>query len=454
MNVLIAGEDVVAFRIAEALMRHHHVVFLGPETADAPRLEKLDIQAVFGAVTSPEALESAQVRKADVFVAVTSSDEQNIVACLAAQRLGAKRTICILARPGFLSVGSDDDALAESLGIDMVVRPGTQLADEIIRIVTVPGALDVEVFADGRIRLLRFAVEENAPITRSPLRDLKLPGHVVLVMIRRGEEIIVPKGDTQLKAGDKVIAMGRWDAVRRLLLRFLRSEYHGADQHKAMVVGGGNVGVSVARGLRDAHWQVKLIESSRARCNEIAEQLDCLVLHGDGGDIDLLEQEGAAEMSVLVAVTDNDEKNLLISLLAKQLGTERIVTRADRLANERLFERVGVDVVRSAGGAAIRSVIRRVDHSESEIRAELEHGEACIIELELPASFNRIKLADLRPPEFARVATIVRGRSVIVPGGNDMLGAGDHLLIFCLRKDEDQTRAYFAEPPRLPETKA
>jgi trk system potassium uptake protein TrkA len=206
--------------------------------------------------------------------------------------------------------------------------------------------------------------------------------------------------------------------------------------------------------MRDAHWQVKLIESNRARCNEIAEQLDCLVLHGDGGDIDLLEQEGAAEMSVLVAVTDNDEKNLLISLLAKQLGTERIVTRADRLANERLFERVGVDVVRSAGGAAIRSVIRRVDHSESEIRAELEHGEACIIELELPASFNRIKLADLRPPEFARVATIVRGRSVIVPGGNDMLGAGDHLLIFCLRKDEDQTRAYFSEPPRLPEAKA
>lgn len=446
MNILIAGQDVVGFRIAEEIMHNHQVVYLGPESSAGPRLERLDIATVFGSLTSPESLKQAQVKKTDVFVACTTNDEQNIVACIAAQRLGAKRTICILRRPGFLNVGGDDVALAESLGIDAVVRPSEQLAEEIIRIVTVPGALDVEVFSEGRIRLLRYAVEQGAPITQGPLSEARLPSNVVLVMLRRGDEMIIPKGDTHIQPGDKVVAMGRWVAVRRLLIRYLRSDTRGKEKRTATVVGAGNVGVAVVRGLEEARWQVKVIESQKKRCEEVAVQLDSLVLNGDGADIHLLEQEGIGDSSVLIATTDNDEKNLLVSLLAKQLGVKRIVTRADRMANERMFEKVGIDVVRSARGAAIRSVIRSIDHLHSEIRAELEHGDACIIELKIPESYSSTYLREMQPPTFARVGSIMRGRSVIVPGGNDLLCGGDQVLIFCTREDEEQTREFFLNP--------
>jgi trk system potassium uptake protein TrkA len=208
------------------------------------------------------------------------------------------------------------------------------------------------------------------------------------------------------------------------------------------------VGEAVVRGLEEARWEVKLIESDKSRCEEVAGRLDSLVLNGDGADIDLLEQERIGESPVLVATTNNDEKNLLVSLLAKQLGVERIVTRADRLANERMFEKVGIDVVRSARGAAIRSVVRSVDQARSDIRAELEHGDACVIELKLPSEFPVSILREMKIPTLARVGSIIRGRRVIVPGGDDVLRAGDEVLVFCARADEERTRKFLLQPEK------
>lgn len=444
MNVVIASEDIVGIRIAEELMESHKVVYIA--SGELARLERLDVEAVYGSPTAPEVLKRAHVDVADLFVACMASDEHNIVACIAAQRLGAARTTCMLTRPGFLSVASDDQELAESLGIDAVVRPSQQLADEIIRIVTVPGALDVEEFAGGRIRLLRSAVEEGASITRKPLAQLQLPSQVNLVMLRRGDEMIVPQGTTHIEPGDKVVAMGTEAAVRRLLHRWLRGPTADAEKRTATVVGAGTVGLAVVRGLEEAGFRVKVIEVDKERCEEVAATVDSLVLHGDGADLDLLEQEAVGDCSVLVAVANNDEKNLLVSLLAKQLGVKRTVTRASRLANEIMFERVGIDVVRSAKGAAIRSVVRSVEPSNIEIRAELEHGDACVIELELPAAFDDVVLSDLKPPTFARVGSILRKRRVIVPSGQDRLRAGDQVLIFCTRADEAETREFFLDP--------
>ncbi|MDH5671341.1 MAG: Trk system potassium transporter TrkA [Myxococcales bacterium] len=446
MQVVIAGEDIVGYRIAEELMHGHDVTFVGPVEPAGTRLDQLDVQVVHGAITAPEVLRQARMGSCDVFVACTDSDESNLVACVAAQGLGAKRTICMLSSPGFLSVADDDVALAEALGIHSVVRPSEQLAEEILRIVTVPGALDVQEFADGRVKLLRYAVEAGAPITRKRLRYLSLPRHVQLIMLRRGDEMIVPQGDTLLQAGDKVTAMGRWTSLRRLLLKFLRKETTSAEPRTAAVVGGGTVGFAVTRGLEEAGWHVKLIEIQRARCEEIAGQLESLVLYGDGADLDLLQQEAIDQVSVLVAVANNDEKNLLVSLLAKQLGVKRTVTRAERLSNELMFEKVGVDVVRSAKGAAIRSVVRSIDQGNLEIQAELEHGDACVIELRLPADYRAVLLSELAPPAFARVGSILRDRKLIIPSGEDELRPGDEILVICTRADEAQTRDYFLMP--------
>ncbi|NRA34940.1 MAG: Trk system potassium transporter TrkA [Polyangiaceae bacterium] len=443
MNIVIAGADVVAYRLAEQLMGNHQVICAVPTEAAVESFHRLDVQIVRGPVTSRSVLEEARTAEAGAFVASTDNDEQNIVACLAAQSMGAARTICVLQRPGFFST-EDADALDMSLGIDQVVRPAEHLADEIIRIVTVPGALDVELFLDGRVELLRYAVEEGAEITQAPLKSLKLPRQVVLISIRRGDALIVPTGETHIRPGDKITAMGRRRSIQRLS-RTLRRESSEASARTAAIVGAGTVGVAVAKGLREAGWQVKLLESDRDRCERVAAEVDALVLHGDGADLELLQQERFGESAVAIAVTNNDEKNLLVSLLAKHLGVRRIVTRADRLSNERMFEKVGVDVVRSAHGAAIRTIVRSIDESNSEIRAELEHGEACVIELTLPKGFPAIQLRDLRPPSLAVVGAIVRARRLMVPAGTDVIRAGDHVLIFCDRANEEKTRDFFMD---------
>lgn len=449
MRIVIAGRDEVATRLAQELAGRHEVVLLVGEGERV--VEQLDVQVVTGHLTSTTSLRKAGVNRADVFIACSRMDERNLVACVAARRLGADKTICFLFRRENVAAFDDDVDVAESLGIDTVVRPARQLAREIIRIVTVPGALDVQLFAKGRVRLLTHPVEEGAKLTRGTLREIGLPNDVVLVAGKRGDEMFVPKGDTHFQPGDRVIAMGRRKGVTALMREHLWGKDHVRERQSATIVGGGSVGAHVSRGLRDAGWTVRIIEADRTRAERIAPQLKALVIHGDGADLDLLEQEQVGEDSVLVAVTSNDEKNLLVSLVAKSLGVPRIVTRADSAANERLFDRVGIDVVRSARGAAIDSVLRSFDESRSQMLAELEHGDAEVLELELPLGVKPRQLAQIHQPVFAIVGAIVRAGRVIIPKGSDELRPGDHILVFCTREDEPKVRKFFLEGLLAPE---
>jgi len=446
MRILIGGEDEVAFRLVEALMEDHEVILVCPESAaDENRLGRMDAERVTGSMTSPPVLREARVQDADLFVGCSPIDERNIVACVSAKRLGARRSVCFLERPDLQLPGEDAAILAQSLGIDDVVRPGKQLATEILRIIAVHGALDVQVFAGGRVHLLRYAVEAGASITAGTLKEIGVPEGVVFVMARRGDLVFVPKGETRFEPGDKITAMGSLAGINRLLSSYLRVGSRGRARQEATVVGGGSVGLAVARGLEDAGWSVKVIETDRKRCEEIAPDVKGLVLHGDGSDIDLLQAERIGEAPVLVAVTSNDEKNLLVSLLAKSLGVQRIVTRADHLSNERLFERVGIDVVRSARGAAVRSVLRMVDVTSAELLAELEHGDAEVLELVMPADLPKVPIVNMKAALFGIIGAILRRGRVIIPRGNDHVEAGDHILVFCMRDQEEDVREFFLE---------
>jgi len=448
MYILVSGNDEIALAICGALMARHQVVLIHPHGWSAPRLDRLDIERVHGPPSSPEVLQRAAIDRCEVFVACNANDELNIVACLAARHLGADRTICMLSRPGFFDAQENDEELARYLGVDVVVRPWEQLAHEILRIITVPGALDVEFLSDRRVALLSFSVEKDAPITREPIKHTPLPEDVTLCMVRRGEELFIPTGNTHIAANDKLTTMGTPHGIRELLFRHLRAPTHGTDRRSVTIVGGGVVGFIIAQGLESSGWAVKVIENNRARCEEIAPRLPrTLVLHGDGSDLDLLEEERVGEDPVLVAVTNNDEKNLLVSMLARSLGVDRIITRADRLSNERLFDRVGVDVVRSAHGAVIRTVVRDVLDPRHEIQAELEHGDIHVLELELPDDYQPIALKDIHTNLFSIVGALVRGREVIIARGNTILQPLDHLFVFCTQEDEEKSRAIYLDPP-------
>lgn len=442
MNIVVAGGSEVGLRIAEHLMASHIVSFIGPRERDRARLERLEIESVAGSLTAPSVLQAAGVAECDVFIAASADDEKNIVACVAARRMGAEQVLCFLNRRGFFEVDSDEDALAESLGIDAIIRPAAQLAEEIVRIVTVPGALDVRSFVGGRVMLEKFEIDATSPLIDAPLHALKLPTGVLAAMGQRGDEFFIPRGATRFEAGDRVTVIGTPKGVRRLH-RFLSDRRQRNKRGRAIIVGGGLVGGAVAEGLTDAGWHVKVIESDRARCTEIAAQLDCLVLHGDGTDLDLLEQELVDEPQALVAVTSNDEKNLLISLLAQHLGVPRVITRADRLINERIFEKVGVDVVLSAKGASIRRVVNEYVESDAAHLAELEHGDFSVLEIALPKDFIKTTIMNMRLPGFAIIGAVLRGRSVRVPTGRDFVQANDRLLVICGTEHEQELRDAF-----------
>ncbi len=452
MNIVVAGGSEVGLRIAERLMASHHVAFIGPHNRHYARLERLEIEIFDGSITSPTVLHAAGAAEASVFIAVSEDDEKNIVSCVAARRMGAAQVICFLNRRGFFEVDSDEDALAESLGIDAIVRPSSQLAEEIVRIVTVPGALDVRSFVGGKIILEKFEVEGDTTLTSEPLSRLKMPTGVLAAMGQRGDEFFIPRGSTQFQAGDRMTVIGTPKGIRRLH-RFLSDASHRKQRNRAIIVGGGLVGGAVAEGLSDAGWYVKVIESDRGRCTEIATQLDCLVLHGDGSDLDLLEQELVDEPQALVAVTSNDEKNLLISLLAQHLGVPRVITRANRLINERIFEKVGVDVVLSAKGAAIRRVVNEFVESDNVHLADLEHGDFSVLEVALDKTFQSTAIMNLTLPGFAIIGAILRERGVRVPTGRDTIQGGDRLLVICSRDQEQEVRATFglatAEAPAV-----
>jgi trk system potassium uptake protein TrkA len=449
MRITIGGEDAVAFRLAEALMTDHEVTLIVPEGLRDTALEKLDVHTIHGPTSSGKTLKAAEVSQADLFVACTPADESNLVACAEAKRLGAREVTCFLRRHEVQSSEAEARSLATSLHIDHVILPASRLAREILRIVMVPGALEAEAFVNGKVRLVKRSVEKDAHFTEGTLKEIGVPKDVVLVMVQRGDKTFIPRGDTAFQAGDRITAMGSTQGINRLLTRYLTNRRHGRDPRRALVVGGGAVGFSVTEGLEKAGWDVKLIEANEKRALEIAPQLKSLVLHGDGTNLELLREEHIADFPVLIAVTSNDEKNLLVSLLAKQQGVQRIITRADKLSNEMLFESVGIDVVRSATGAAIRTVTKRANHSENDLMAEFEHGAVKVLRIEVPAAQVPQQLHHIRASMFTIVGAILRGDKVIIPQGRDTIQGGDHLLVFCKADAAESTRHFFENLPDL-----
>ena len=441
MRVVIVGGGEIGFALAQGLSTHNEVFVVDHKSEIADRFEPLDVQFVLGTGTSREALGRARADRADVFVACTGLDEVNIVSCAVARQLANPRTICFVSREDFLPSG-EGRGLA-GFGIDRVVWPEEQLAEEIERIIRVPGALDAETFADGAIRLVEYRLEPDSPFI-GRIGDLHLPQNSLIVAVRRGDDFFIPRGGSVLEARDKILVMGGPDA-----LRDVRHRMTGAaepDRQRVTIIGGGDVGLQLAERLERSleGIELTLIERDLARGEFIASRLKhTLVLNGDGTDLELLESEDVGRSDVLVGVIDNDEKNLLSSLLARQLGVRRIITRVSRRTNLRLFERVGIDIAISARGAAVASVLHQIQGDPTRLLAVVEEGAGRILELDVPAAYSPRVLRDLAPPLNSIIGAIVRQSRAFVPRGTDRVEPGDRLIVFTTYAAADQVRDYF-----------
>lgn len=439
MNVVIVGGGEIGVLIAEALHRSHAVTVIDQDEEREEAFAYLDVQFLRGDGADPDDLRRADVERARAFIACTDNDDVNVLACLAAKGLGATETLAFVTRQRYLDAFQARGAF-QSLGlhIDEVLWPQRILARQIADIVRVQRAIDSARFAEGRLTLLEYPLVDDDPYLRTPLAELTLPEGVLAVGWIHDDAFRIPAGDTVFTPGDRVVFMGQADGMQELQRRFAPRRR----SPRVVVVGGGNVGFMVAEYLSPYRLDLTIIEENEERCRKLAQWLPgALILKGDGTDLELLEQERVEDADVMVAVTDDDGKNLLTSLLAKQLGIPKVVTRVGRPRNRRAFARVGIDSPLTPRSAAVQEVLNWLHVDEVEHIASIEDF-AEVTEARYPDDGAGGRVMDLGTPATLLIGAIERGDEVIVPSGTTVVEPGDHLYLVTTKDEVDAVEAW------------
>ncbi len=429
MSVVIAGGGDIAYRLASSLAREEDVFVVVPTEAERGRFEHLDLQITVGPAASRATLKRVGLSDDDTFIACADSDERNIIACLAARGQSTATTYCFIAQDQHHESFNDPEQVTLAAIIDHLVWPQWSLAREIAQIVLEPSALDVENFHRGRIWLMEYRLPAESPLCGLTLAEAPLPRNALIVSRVRDGELVVPRGQDRLEAGDKVLFMGRRTALRKVAKRFFAAPETVV--RSVTIVGGGRTGRLLASELTQGLWpEVRLIEASRQRCEDIAGQVGrATVFCGDGTDLRVLEEIGVERSDALVAMAGDDQTNLLCSLIAKQLGIPKVVTGVQQDASSALFERVGIDVTLNASAAAIAEVLHQIQAPRLEYRARLEDGRAEVVEVAVPSDFEARRLREMDMPTGVIVGAVLRQVNTIVPGGEDEVRPGDSLLV-------------------------
>ena len=381
MKIVIYGATEVGCLLATEFFEDHDITVIDKEENRTEEFDKLDISFVQGNASDIKILKAADIMNSDVFIACTTLDEANIVSCLSAKKISGIRTICFVSKEEYRNAMELDKATdyLEDFFIDYVIWPEELLTQEIFRIVTVAHALDVENFADGKARLLEYKVRPNSPIVGKMVKDCGFTRDTIIVGIKRDDLLFIPNGLTEINAEDKLIFMGTSHSLDILAGTF----FHEKEQVKTVaIIGGGSVGYMLAKSLEDMKIKTKIIEMNYERCEFLAQELQkALVINGDGTNLKLLDEEEIGSSDVVISVTNNDERNLLCSLLVKQLGVKRVISRVSKVLNIPLFEKVGIDIAVSPKTSAINEVKNDLDENDVDILATVEQGEAEVLEI-------------------------------------------------------------------------
>ena len=389
MKIVIYGATEVGCLLATEFFEDHDITVIDKEENRTEEFDKLDISFVQGNASDIKILKAADIMNSDVFIACTTLDEANIVSCLSAKKISGIRTICFVSKEEYRNAMELDKATdyLEDFFIDYVIWPEELLTQEIFRIVTVAHALDVENFADGKARLLEYKVRPNSPIVGKMVKDCGFTRDTIIVGIKRDDLLFIPNGLTEINAEDKLIFMGTSHSLDILAGTF----FHEKEQVKTVaIIGGGSVGYMLAKSLEDMKIKTKIIEMNYERCEFLAQELQkALVINGDGTNLKLLDEEEIGSSDVVISVTNNDERNLLCSLLVKQLGVKRVISRVSKVLNIPLFEKVGIDIAVSPKTSAINEVKNDLDENDVDILATVEQGEAEVLEILVKKEIGR-----------------------------------------------------------------
>jgi trk system potassium uptake protein len=443
MRVIIVGAGEVGFNTALMLSREEHDVVLieQDETLVERATEQLDALTIQGNGASPRLLAEAGVKRSDLLIATTNSDEVNIIACLAAKAQGVPRTVARLHNPDYYDPREPIER--DMFKIDFVIHTEQMAAEEIREALLVPGATNVETFAEDRIEVAEVILNAGSPIVGLPVRDIELPEQSLIVGIVRNGEALVPRGDTVLGARDHVFLIGEQRHIGRIVGAVTTDT---ATVREVMIFGGGRIGLRLALALEQVGISVKVIERDEARARYVASQLNKgLVLHEDGTSQDLLLQEGIDRMDAFVAATGDDRANLLAAMYARRLGARQTIAGISRGEFAPLADALGVDITISPRLLAAGAILRFVRRGDVVAVTLLESG-AEMMELRVPQGSQVAgrPLSKVGFPQGALVGAILREGKVIIPSGREAMKPGDDAVVFTLQEDVSKVERLFA----------
>jgi trk system potassium uptake protein TrkA len=440
MKVVILGAGQVGGSVAESLVSEQNditVVDLEPQRLRLLQ-DRLDLRTVIGNGAHPSVLAEAGIEDADLLVAVTQSDETNLVACrLAARLFNVPRRIARIRATDYL--GNDRVLGEDGFDVDLAICPEQILTDYIVKLVEFPEALQVLDFADRKVSLVAVRAYAGGPLVGQPLKDMRkhMPRiDTRIVAIFRGDRSIVPDGDTVIEAGDEVFCLAASGHIREVMRELRRMD---RPVKRVMVAGGGNIGLRLAQALEE-RYSVRIIEHNKRRCEVLAARLGgALVLNGDTTDEELLEEENIAEMDLFVAVTNDDENNIMSSLLAKRMGARRVVSLINRRSYVDLLQSGQIDIAISPAQATIGTLLAHVRRGDVVAVHSLRRGAAEALEAVVHGDRESCKLTDRRVGEIelppgTTIGAVVRGDQVLMAHRDTVIRAEDHVIVFVADK--------------------
>ncbi|MCF8067718.1 MAG: Trk system potassium transporter TrkA [Desulfobacterales bacterium] len=438
MKIIIVGAGEVGFHIASRLaLENKDVVVIDTNESALKRVsDNLDVQVLNGSGSSPVILDEAGIKSAEVLLAVTDSDETNLVACLVSNLISPSTKK--LARLRHADFDKYHDTFRENAPfIDTVINPEIEVVKTIDRLMSVPGAVDISEFADGRVKFIGIRLDKDAKVAGVRLSKLSSragkTAPLIAALVRK-EELIIPDGDDKLLPGDTVYFISEESKLLETLEFF---DKFIEPVKRVMIIGGGRIGFRLAELLEKKSVYAKIIEKNKDCCSKLAGRLNkAVVLCGDGSDQELLLEENIRDMDVVVTMTGDEETNILASLLAKQLGARKTITKISKFSYFPLMTTIGIEQVVSPRLSAINSILQHIRKGKVLSAASIKGEQAEVLEAVALETSDIVgkPLKDIPFPKGVLVIGILRNEDVIIPTGSSVIKPEDRIIIFARRQ--------------------
>lgn len=437
MQIIIIGCGKVGYTLVEQLNSEDHNIVVIDTKEEKVRTvtEELDVMGIVGNGASYQTLLEAGIQDTDLLIAVTDSDEQNLLCCVIAKKAGNCKTIARVRNPIYYD---EVEFLRKELGLAMIINPELTSAFEIARIFRFPSAVKIDTFSKGRIEMIHFRVTGECKLKDYPLINIRttLKCDVLVCTVIRGDQVIIPRGDFVFRENDMVAIVA---SPGNSSIFFKKIGINIGRVHAVMIVGGGTVAYYLAKRLLAAGIDTKIIENDFARCEQLSELLpEATIIHGNGIDQNLLMQEGLAQMQGFAALTGLDEENILLSLFAKRTSRAKVVTKINRITFNTVLEDLKLDSITYPRLLTAESIIKYARsmnaslHSNVENLYKLHEGRTEALEFYIKENNNRITeipLVDMPIKKNILICSIFRNGNVIIPGGRDVLKVGDSVVV-------------------------